>query len=125
MPTDPARLRQAFVIYGAMNPRDWRTVTTDDIEPETQEASRQLFPLLVQQQITRKSEQREMLTRITDETRQALAGLLPLNTKECAFLDKLLDDGEIRPDLLEIEPELATTLKQHPSLLWRAKQAGR
>ncbi len=121
VPTEPGRLRLAFVLYGAMNRRDWRTITTNDIEPRLQEASRQLVPLLVQRQVTRKTEQREMLTRLADETRQALAGLLPLNTKEVSFLDKLLDDGEIRPELLDCEPALATALTQHPALQWRAR----
>lgn len=71
------------------------------------------------------SEQNEMLKRLTDETRNALTGLLPLNTSEQGFLDKLLDDGETHPDLLDCEPELVTTLKHHPALLWRARQAAR
>ena len=30
--TDPSRLRAAFILYGAMNRRDWRTIALDDIE---------------------------------------------------------------------------------------------
>lgn len=125
MPTDPSRLRMAFVLYGAMSQRGWRTIKAEDIELPTQEASRQLFPLLVQNRVTRKSEQNETLKRITDETRNALTGLLPLNASEQDFLDKLLNDGEIRPELLDSEPELVTKLTHHPALLWRAKQAVR
>lgn len=122
-PMDPARLRLAFILYGAMNPKDWRTIKTNDIAPDTQEASRQLFPLLVQKLVTRKAEQREILTRLTNETRTALEKLLPLHDNERAFLDQLLDKGKIQPSLLNMEPAQATMLTQHPALLWRANQA--
>ena len=124
-PTEKARLRTAFVLYGAMNRRDWRTLTLDDIEVDYRDARRHLFPLLVQQGITRRQEQNEMLDRMIVETRQALANLLPLNHNERDFLDQLHDAGAIRPDLLDLETAQWAMLTEHPALLWRAKQARR
>jgi hypothetical protein len=43
---DPKRLRVAFVVYGAMNRKDWRTVSVDDINFEVGELKNQLLPLL-------------------------------------------------------------------------------
>ena len=43
---DPSRLRIAFVVYGAMNRRDWRTVTVDDVAFDPRELSSQLLPSL-------------------------------------------------------------------------------
>jgi predicted nucleotidyltransferase component of viral defense system len=123
--TDPSRLRAAFILYGAMNRRDWRTIALDDIEVDFRDARRNLFPLLVQHQLTRRKEQEEMLERLIGETRHALASLLPLEEKEREFLDCLLDAGDIQPDLLELHPELAAHLKAHPALQWRAQQAQR
>ena len=37
---DPRRLRIAFVVYGAMNRKDWRTVLVDDIAFEPSELRR-------------------------------------------------------------------------------------
>lgn len=123
--TDPSRLRAAFILYGAMNRRDWRTIALDDIEVDSRDARRNLFPLLVQHQLTRRKEQEEMLERLIGETRHALASLLPLGEKEREFLDRLLDAGDIQPDLLELPPELAAHLEAHPALQWRAQQAQR
>jgi len=123
--TDKARLRTAFVLYGAMNRRDWRTVTLDDIEVDYRDARRHLFPLLVQQGITRRKEQNEMLDRMIGENRQALANLLPLDRSERDFLDQLLDEGSIRPDLLDLGAAQRAMLTEHPALMWRAQQARR
>ncbi|WP_376695721.1 nucleotidyl transferase AbiEii/AbiGii toxin family protein [Wenzhouxiangella sp. EGI_FJ10305] len=123
--TDPSRLRAAFILYGAMNRRDWRTITLDDVDVGYRDARRNLFPLLVQHQLTRRKEQEEMLERLIGETRQALASLLPLDEIEHEFLHQLIEKGSIRPDLLELEPELAAHLDNYPALQWRAQQAQR
>jgi len=123
--TDKARLRTAFFLYGAMNRRDWRTITADDIEVDYRDARRHLFPLLVQQGLTRRQEQIEMLERMIGKTRRALASLLPLERSERDFLGHLRDEGIIRPDLLELEAAQRAMLAEHPALLWRATQARR
>ena len=43
---DLARLRTAFVVYGAMNRRDWRSVSTDDVSFDAAELASQLLPAL-------------------------------------------------------------------------------
>jgi predicted nucleotidyltransferase component of viral defense system len=40
------RLRLAFIAYGAMNRKDWRTVSLDDLRFNAREIENQLFPLL-------------------------------------------------------------------------------
>ncbi len=43
---DPTRLRLAFVVYGAMNRKDWRTVTAADVGFAPAEVERELLPTL-------------------------------------------------------------------------------
>jgi hypothetical protein len=43
---DRNRLRIGFVVYGALNRKDWRTVTAEGISFEARELQEQLFPLL-------------------------------------------------------------------------------
>ena len=43
---DPTRLRLAFVVYGAMNRKDWRTMTADDVGFTPAEVERELLPTL-------------------------------------------------------------------------------
>tara|TARA_Y100001933_G_scaffold85173_1_gene86397 strand:- start:2336 stop:3292 length:957 start_codon:yes stop_codon:yes gene_type:complete len=123
--TEEARLRTAFILYGAMNRRDWRTITLDDIAVDYRDARRNLFPLLVQHRLTRRHEQDEMLDRLIGETRQALEALLPLDEKARDFLNRLLDEGSIRPELLDLDTGLTDIVNTHPALLWRAQQARR
>ena len=40
------RLRTAFVVYGAMNRRNWRMVSLDDVSFDPAELSAQLLPAL-------------------------------------------------------------------------------
>jgi hypothetical protein len=43
---DPERLRLGFVLYGAMNRKDWRTASISDIAFDSLELREQLIPLL-------------------------------------------------------------------------------
>jgi hypothetical protein len=123
--TDPARLRQAFVLYGAMNRKDWRTITPHDIEVDPSDARRQLFPLLVQRELTKSREQNAFLERMLAELREALSSLLPLTSNEREFLDALWGEGRIRLGLLDLGPEQADRLVSHHALEWRAQQCRR
>ncbi len=43
---DRERLRIAFVTYGGMNRKDWRTVAIEDVNFDTSELTRLLIPML-------------------------------------------------------------------------------
>lgn len=43
---DPGKLRLAFVVYGGISRRAWRTVTVEDIDVAESDVSRQLVPVL-------------------------------------------------------------------------------
>lgn len=43
---DPQRLRIAFIVYGGINRKDWRTVSTKDVDFEERALEQQLLPLL-------------------------------------------------------------------------------
>ena len=117
---DIERLRVAFVLYGAMNRRDWRRVTTDDIDFDLVELSRQLLPAL------RVDNVRELQSggygeALLKECRTALSRLLPFTDAERSFLDTLLDAGEIRPKLLTEDADLQRRIHSHPLLLWKSR----
>ena len=58
--------------------------------------------------------------RLVDECRSALGAVLPLSDVERAFLDRLLDHGEIVPSILTADAAWAERIKQHPLLEWKA-----
>lgn len=118
------RLRLAFVVYGAMNRKDWRTVSLEDVSFEVDELSQQLFPLLR----TRSTEENESPTsygkRLVDECIDRLSVVLPYTDAEKEFLNLLLDTGEINPTLLTSDKDLHDRIRQHPLLEWKAPMSG-
>lgn len=116
---DPKRLRLAFVVYGAINRKDWRSVQLSDVAFTEREIKRELMPLL-----RKDAEELESVTRwaerLVEETRNALELLLPFTRSEKEFLDRLLDYGEIKPALLTDDEEIAARIEHHPGLEWKA-----
>ena len=113
------RLRLAFVVYGAMNRKDWRRVTIDDIAYQPDEMETQLRPVLRQDAVI--GHAGIWGTRLVTECRQALEVVLPFYKLESEFLDRLLDHGEIRSDLLTNDESLAQKIASHPMLEWKAQ----
>jgi predicted nucleotidyltransferase component of viral defense system len=118
---DPDRLRLAFVAYGAMNRRDWRSVSVNEVGLDTTDAERMLLPLLRAGVGPRRDEATAWASRLTSETRERLAAVLPFRANEREFLDGLLDHGEVRPGLLTDDEPLRQRLAAHPGLLWKAQ----
>jgi len=117
---DEQRLRTAFVLYGAMNRRDWRTVSVDDVDFEPGELKNQLLATLRRNDATAIGKPEFWARRMIDECREALGAVLPLSEPELEFLDRLLDHGEIALPLLATAEAWAETVKGHPALEWKA-----
>lgn len=116
---DSKKLRLGFVLYGAMNRKDWRTVSTDDIDYEKSELENQLVPVIRQQFITENMPvnwAKEMIQQCKD----ALCIVLPFKDNETAFLNAILDHGELKPKLLTDDAEMIERIKGHPLLQWKA-----
>ena len=58
---------------------------------------------------------------LVDECRHALSALLPFTDGERAFLDRLLDEGEIDATLLTDDPGLQQRIEAQPLLAWKAQ----
>lgn len=117
---DPKRLRIGFVVYGAMNRKDWRTVSVNDVHFEERELRNQLIPLLRRDSVPTGSQAVSWGNRLAGECRQGFDTVLPFSESELAFLDLLLDSGEINPSLLTSDSNLADRIKYHPLLEWKA-----
>lgn len=114
------RLRLAFVVYGAMQRRDWRTVTPEDLTFDRGELEGQLLPTLRSDPLPDALPPAAWAARLVEETRAALGTLLPFTAPESDFLDRLLDNGEIIPELVTDDEELADRIRRHPALHWKA-----
>jgi len=118
-PLDRQRLRLAFTVYGAMNRKDWRTISTLDVDFEAEDLARQLLPLL-REPSPGKETPVEYCARLLKESRHALEAVLPLTDAEMEFLNRFLDKGKIDPSLLSSDVELQERIQKHPLLEWKA-----
>ncbi len=116
---DRERLRLAFVVYGAMSRTDWRTIALKDVDVDTADLEQKLIPTL-------RSAGREYIRKdqfgkgLVEDCRNLLAGLLPFTAPEKKFLDRILDMGEIAPELLTGDEALQNRIRHHPLLEWKA-----
>ena len=117
---DLERLRIAFVVYGAMNRRDWRTVSFEDVAFDEAELSSQLLPALRTEEMP-SADVSSYGNMLVEECRDALSALLPFNHAESAFLDLLLDRGEIDAAIMTDDAELQQRIQAQPLLEWKAR----
>ena len=115
------RIKAAVLAIGASGRRDWRTASVDDIEGDPREIRRKLAICLPRDRFAARGE----VTAWIDETvalcRERFAFLFDLIANERAFLDGVLDRGEIDADLLDIAPEIRTRIENMPMLAWKTR----
>jgi predicted nucleotidyltransferase component of viral defense system len=114
---DITRLRLAFIVYGGMNRRDWRTIKIEDISFDSSELQNKLIPVLNQNDLQQTSFAKQLVV----ECQDFLSQLLPFTENEKIFLDRLLDEGEIESSLITTDKELQEKISVHPGLLWKAQ----
>ncbi|MBI4776967.1 MAG: nucleotidyl transferase AbiEii/AbiGii toxin family protein [Deltaproteobacteria bacterium] len=117
---DSCRLRIGFVVYGAMNRKDWRTVSADDVGFDAIELAKRLIPTLRVNSPELQVESTEYGARLVRECREGLSAVLPFTDSERAFLDLLLDRGVIDPTLLTADTSLQQRIRSQPLLEWKA-----
>ena len=114
------RLRIGFVVYGAMNRIDWRTVSADNIDFDAAEFARQLLPTLRVRTAEVESKAIEYGARLVEECRDGLSAVLPFTDNERAFLDLLLDRGIVDAKVLTPDAVLQQKIQKQPLLEWKA-----
>lgn len=122
---DRTKLRLAFVVYGGMNRKDWRTLRVEDIDAAPTDFERELVPMLRADLAPPRAEIPKWTERLVRDCRELMAALLPLRSSEIAFLDHLNDQGEIVPELLTDDMGLQAIIRDHPGLQWKALKAKR
>lgn len=117
---DNEMLRTAFVVYGAMERRDWRTVSAEDVAFDSDDLFGQLVPAL--RTVGAQSLDAAVYgDRLVEQCRTGLGALLPFTEAERAFLDLLLDEGRVDSRLLTHDTVLQDRIQAHPLLEWKAQ----
>ena len=117
---DIQRLRLAFVVYGAMDRKDWRTVSAADVNVDIAEMINQLVPSLRIGAIRGHQEAVAFTKTLVEECRQGLSAVLPFTEAERTFLDLLLDRGEVDASILTSDTALQQRIEAQPLLKWKA-----
>jgi predicted nucleotidyltransferase component of viral defense system len=114
------RLRLAFIVYGAMDRKDWRNVSEKDIGYRANALMNELVPVLRSHEISDDYDREAWASRLVDECRKAISIVLPFTEGEREFLDRLLDHGEINPSLITNDEDMSDKIRNHPGLQWKA-----
>ena len=117
---EQTKLRLAFVVYGAMNRKDWRTVSLEAVDFTADDLSHRLLPLLSAGLSGTDESPASFGKRLVKECRERLSMVLPFTDSETEFLNLLLDRGEIVPSLLTTDKDLQERIIQQPLLEWKA-----
>ncbi len=112
-------LRLAFIVYGAMSRKDWRTISLDDISFKANELKQKLFPVLRQDLVPGQGEASPYGRTLVKECQDKLSVVYPLLENEIKFFDLLLSKGEIEPSLLTDDKVLKERISCHPMLHWK------
>ena len=116
---DLNRLRLAFVVYGAMNRRDWRTISIDDMAFDPVEMMQQLVPTLRSSAFENEALS-DFGSRLISGCRRLLSPLFPLSENELRFLDLLHEDGKVDAAYLTTDETLQDLIQRQPGLQWKA-----
>ena len=118
---DWKKLRIAFVVYGAMNRKDWRTVSIDDIYFDADELKRMLIPVLNHKIFDiNNTNPDDFAGKLVAQCRDKFSMIYPFSPGEKEFLDALIDRGEIIPELITEDADLQTRISGQPMLQWKA-----
>lgn len=112
------QLRLAFVIYSGMNCNiDLRKISIQDVNVNFSDLKKKLTPLL-----RNKTDFGKSLSvwseNLVSECQRSFMRLLPLTSQEVDFLDKLIDEREIKPQLISDDNALTKNVQLHPALQW-------
>ena len=116
---DLERLRLAFVVYGAMSRIDWRTIALEHVAVDTADLEQKLIPTL-RSAGGEKIRKDQLGKGLVEDCRNLLSSLVPFTAPELEFLDRILDRGEIAPELLTSDETLQDRIRRHPLLEWKA-----
>ena len=115
------RIKAAVLAMGSGGRRDWRTRSIDAIEGDPREFRQKLAICLPRDRFTAGGEVDAWIEETVALCREGFAFLFDLTVDERAFLDGVLDRGEIDADLLDIAPEIGVRIEAMPMLAWKTR----
>lgn len=118
---DWSQIKAAVLAIGACGRRDWRTMSVDAIKGDPRELRQKLAICLPRDRFAGKEDVDAWIEETVALCRERFAFLFNLTANEREFLDSVLDRGEIKPDLLDVAPEIRARIGAMPMLAWKCQ----
>ena len=116
------KIRLALIVYSAMNRKiDLRRISIQDINVNLDDLKRKLIPLLKKDEINNIKSLSQWSENLVTECQNAFKQFLPLTHQETTFLNGLLDEGVIEPQLISSDSTLVQNIQLHPALRWSSQ----
>ena len=119
---DWAKIKAATLMIGACAKSfDWRTASPDAIECEVGDITGKLTMCLHDRYFDAFGGPTGWIESVTAECRKKLAPLFKLTAGEKAFLDAVLERGEIDASTLDVPESVRAAIEVSPALRWKAQ----
>jgi hypothetical protein len=119
---DWAKVRAATLMIGASAKSfDWRTAAPEAIGCEAGDITGKLTMCLHDRYFDAFGGPAAWIDKVTAECREKLAPLFQLTAGETAFLDGVLDRGEIDASSLDVPENVRAAIETCPALRWKAE----
>ena len=113
-------IKAAVLAMGTSGRRDWRTVSGDAIDGNPREFRQKLAICLPRGCFVGTGEVDAWIKETVALCREKFAFLFDLSVNEQAFLDGVLERGEVDANLLDVEPEIRARIGTMPMLAWKS-----
>jgi len=118
---DWTQIKAAVLAYGASGRRDWRQALVKDIGGDPRELRQKLAICLPRDRFAGEGGVEAWISESVSLCQERLAPLFELAAGEAAFLDGVLDRGEIDTTQLGVSPEVQARMATMPMLVWKAQ----
>jgi predicted nucleotidyltransferase component of viral defense system len=118
-------IRAGMLAFGASGRNDWRDASADAIGTDPREVRQKLLMCLPRTAFADEAALSAWVAETIGICRVGAAPLLAYTRDEQAFLDGVLDRGEIDAGLLDVEPEIQARIAAMPMLNWKASHVRR
>lgn len=117
---DWRRIRAGMIAIGATGRKDWRETSLDAIGADPRELRQKLLICLPRGAFADAAAIDAWIAETTALCREKLTPVLDWTADERAFLDGVLDRGDINPDLLDADADVRRCIGEMAMLHWKA-----
>jgi len=118
---DWTSIKAAMLAYGASGRRDWRQASINDIGGDPRELRQKLAICLPQNAFDDAGGVEAWIENAVTACRERLAPLFELTPGEVAFLDGVLERGEVDASSLSVDAATQDRIAAMPMLQWKAQ----